>query len=155
MATEEQKKIRQMKLFNEMIFGLAKGMWELFGEGSLGVCAEIGEEIIEEMEHDMGLEIRGENPQDMLTELERILIDEVGACQGADLKIKDNRIDIFIEDCILLHASSDLQKEGIPPFTCVPMMIAAAALRERLGLKERLIGITIEGNKCDIAFEMI
>ncbi len=155
MATEEQKKIRQMKLFNEVVYGLAKGMWELFGEGAFGVCAEIGEEIIEEMEHDMGLEIRGETPQDILTELERIYVDEVGGAQAADLKIKDERLDIFIEGCILLHACTDLQKEGIRPFTCIPMMLAAAALRERLGLKERLDNIVIEGNKCDIDFVMV
>ena len=49
MATEEQKKARQMKLFNEVIFGLAKGMWELFGEGAYATATEVGEEIIEEM----------------------------------------------------------------------------------------------------------
>jgi len=155
MATEEQKKTRQMKLFNEVIFGLAKGMWELFGEGAWGTVAEIGEEIVEEIEHDLGLEIQGENPHDILTELERILVDELGACKAADLKIENGRIDILAEDCILLHASHDLQKEDIPAFTCIPMMLAAAVLRERLGLKERLLGVTIEGNKCDIAFEMV
>jgi len=154
MATEEQKKVRQLKLFNEVIFGLSKGMWELFSEGAFGICAEIGEEIMEEMEHDMGLEIRGENPQDILTEIERIYVDEVGGAQAADIEIKGDRIDILIEDCILIHACTDLQKEDVKPFTCVPMMLVAAALRERLGLKERLDEIVIEGNKCDIDFTM-
>ena len=155
MATEEQKKARQMKLFNEVIFGLAKGMWELFGEGAYATATEVGEEIIEEMEHDMGLEIHGENPQDILTELERIYVDELGGSKLAAIKIKDDRIDVLIEDCILLHACRDLQKEGIRPFTCIPMMLAAGALRERLGLKERVDNIVIEGNKCDIDFIMM
>jgi hypothetical protein len=155
MATEEQKKTRQMKLFNEVIFGLAKGMWELFGEGAFALSTEIGEEILEEMEHDMGLEIQGETPQDILTEIERIYVDEVGGALAADLKIKDDRIDVFIEGCILKHACTDLQKEGIKPFTCVPMMLAAAALRERLGLKEQLDDIVIKGDKCDIDFVLV
>lgn len=154
MATEEQKKIRQVKLFNEVIYGLAKGMWDLFGEGSYATVTEVGEGIVEGMERDLGLEIQGEAPQDILTELGRIYVDEVGGSKLADFKIKDDRIDIIIEDCILLHTSRELQKSGIQPFTCIPMMIAAAALRERLGLKAQVGNIAIEGNKCVISFVM-
>jgi len=67
----------------------------------------------------------GETPQDILTELERIYVDEVGDALAADIKIKDDRIDVFIECCILKHACTDLQKEDIKPFVCVPMMLAA------------------------------
>lgn len=155
MASEEQKKSRQIKLFNEVIFGLCKGMWELIGEGAYATIAEIGEEILEEIEHDLGLEIQGENAKDILTEIERLLVDELGACKKASLQIEGDRINMIIEGDILQHAYLDLKKEGIQPFVCPSMMIAAAALRERLGLKERLIGITVEENKIDIAFEML
>ena len=155
MASEEQKKTRQIKLFNEVIFGLCKGMWELLGEGAYATVTEIGEEILEEIEHDMGLEIQGENPEDMLTEIERLLVDELGACKKASLKIEGKRIDMVIEGDILQHSYLDLKKEGIQPFVCPSMMIASAALRERLGLKERLIGITVDDDKIDIAFEML
>ncbi len=156
MATEEQKKARQLKLCNDILFGFAKGMYDLFGESALATVDEIGEDIIEEMEHEMGLEIHGEDPQAILTELERLLIDEYGMCRNASLKVQDHEVDVFVEGCMFWHSTQELRKEGIPAYTCVPMMIAEAALHKRLGKKAHLVGITHDDEKrtCDIDFHL-
>lgn len=157
MATEEQKKARQMKLVNDIVFGFAKGMYDLFDDSALATVETIGEDIIEEIEHELGLEIHGENPQDILTELERLLLDEYGMCKNASIKIQDHEIDILVEGCMFWHSTQELHKAGVPPYTCVPMMIATAALRKRLGKRARFVGITHDYEKrgCDIDFHMV
>ena len=35
MATMEEKKLRQLRLFNDLIFGFAKGLYDLFGDSAL------------------------------------------------------------------------------------------------------------------------
>ncbi|MBN1180456.1 MAG: hypothetical protein JXD18_14695 [Anaerolineae bacterium] len=157
MATMEEKKLRQLKLFNDLIFGFAKGLYDLFGESALATVDTIGEDILEEMEHELGLEIHGEDPQDLLTEIERLLIDEYGLVKYAKLVIADHEIDMICEGCLLWKATGDLRAEGIPPFTCVPMMMAAAALHKRLGRKAKFVSIEqdLEKRLCDIDFHLM
>lgn len=159
MATEEQKKARQLKAFNTIIFGMTKGLYDMLGDSMRSVATPIGEDIIEEMEHEMGLEIHGEDPQAILTELERLLVDEYGLLKSASLKINDktHEVDILCEGCLLWHTTAELKAAGIPQLACVPMMIAEAALTKRLGKHAKFIGITqdIEKRACDIDLHMI
>lgn len=159
MATMEEKKLRQLRLFNDLIFGFAKGLYDLFGDSALATVDTIGEDILEEMEHELGLEIHGENPQDILMEIERLLEDEYGMVKSARLEMhpETHEIDMICEGCLLWKATSDLQEEDIPPYTCVPMMMASAALHKRLGKKAKFVSIEQENDKrlCDVDFRIL
>lgn len=157
MATMEEKKIRQLKLFNDIVYGFAKGLYDLFGDSALATVDTIGEDILEDMEHELGLEIAGEDPKDILTEIERLMVDEYGLCKSAKLVIEDHEIDLICEGCLLWKATTDLREEGIPPYTCVPMMMASAALHKRLGKKAKFVSIEQDLDKrvCDIDFHVI
>ncbi|MBN1179074.1 MAG: hypothetical protein JXD18_07680 [Anaerolineae bacterium] len=157
MATMEEKKLRQLRLFNNLVFGFAKGMYDLFGDAALATVDTIGEDVLEEMEHSLGLEVQGENPQNILTEIERLLIDEYGMAKGARLAISGDTINLMCEGCLLWQATQDLQAAAVPPYTCVPMMMASAALRKRLGQKAKFVSISQDmGNRvCDIEFRML
>ena len=154
MATEEQKKGRQLRLFNDIIAAFAKGLYELFDDSALAMADTIGTELLVEMEQELGLEIAGENPQEILTEVERLLVDEYGMSKDAKMVITDDRIDMQIEGCLMWKATEELLKNDIPPFTCVPMMMASASLHKRLGKKTKFEGITQDTDKhiCDIVF---
>ena len=158
MATEEQKKARMIKLFNTVIAGMAKGLYDLFGDAAIGVISPVGEEILEEMEHELGLEIHGEDPENILTEIERLLIDEYGLMKDCKIEINQetHEIDLFVQGSVLWHAVEELVDAGLPPLSCVEMMIAEAALRKRLGRKAQFKGITLDREKriIDIDFHM-
>lgn len=158
MATEEQKKVRQLRLFNDIIFGFAKGMYDLFEDAALSTTVTIGEDILEEMEHELGLEIHGEDPKSILTEVERLLVDEYGLVKEARLEINEetHEIDLFCEGCLLWRATKSLTEQGVPPYTCVPMMMASAALRKRLGRRAQFVSIEQDDAKriCDIDFHL-
>ena len=159
MATMEEKKLRQLRLFNNLIFGFAKGLYELFGDSALATVDTIGEDILEEMEHELGLEIQGEDPQTILTEIERLLVDEYGLVSKARLEIdpETHEINMICEECLLTKATNDLHEEGVPPYTCVPMMMASAALHKRLGKRAKFVSLDqdYENRICDINFRMI
>ena len=157
MATDEQKKERMRRLFNDIIFGYGKGLWDLFGEASQATAETIGEDILEDMEHELGLEIHGEDPQSLLTEIERLMIDEYGMVKNARLEIQDHEIVISCEGCQLWNVTQQLKEAGVPPYHCVPMMMARAALHKRLGKKARLSGIDHdpENRTCEIKVELV
>jgi len=158
MATEEQKKQRMFKLFNTIIAGMAKGLYDLFGDAAVGVLSPIGEEILEEMEHELGLEIHGEDPESILTEIERLLIDEYGMMKDCSIKLnpETHEVDLIVEGSVLWHAVEELVDANIPPLSCVEMMITEAALRKRLGRKAQFKGITLDREKriIDVDFHM-
>lgn len=157
MATMQEKKLRQLKLFNDIIYGFARGLYDLFGESAVATVDSIGEEILTDMEHELGLEIAGEDPKDILMEIERLLVDEYGMCKTADLVIDDKKIDLTCEGCLLWQATRELQKDDIPPYTCVPMMMASAALHKRMGVKAKFVDIQQDMDKrlCDIDFKLM
>jgi hypothetical protein len=154
----EQKKLRQLRLFNDLIFGFAKGLYDLFGDSALATVDTIGEDILEEMEHELGLEIHGEDPEDLLTEIERLLVDEYGLVKSARLEMhpETHEIDMICEGCLLTKATRDLDEAGVPPYTCVPMMMASAALHKRLGMKSKFVSLDqdTENRVCDIDFKL-
>lgn len=156
MATMEQKKARMLKLMNDIVFGFGKGLYDLFGDAALATVDTIGEDIIEEMEHEMGLEIHGEDAQSILTELARLLEDEYGLFKDARFEISDNEVDIFCVGCELWHATKDMLAAGAPPFHCVPMMIAEAALHKRLGMKAHFVGLKQDDatRTCELDFHI-
>ena len=67
-----------------------------------------------------------------------------------------HEIDMICEGCLLWKATRDLQEEDIPPYSCVPMMMASAALHKRLGKKAKFLSIEQDMDKrlCDIDFRL-
>ena len=79
MATEEAKKKNMMRLMTLMIGGMAKALYDLFGETAFATMTEVGKSLLTIMEDEMGLEIDSENPKDVIMEVGRIFIGRVVA----------------------------------------------------------------------------
>lgn len=157
MATEAVQKKRQLRLFNSIIFGFAQGLYELFGESALVTVDSIGKSLIEEMEQEMGLEIEGVDPQDILIEIERLLVDEYGLVRDVDIQIRGEQVEMTCENCLLWKATESLRAAGSPPYTCVPMTMGRMALRKRLGKRARFVSIEQDMDKriCNLTFELL
>ncbi|RLC61679.1 MAG: hypothetical protein DRI48_10470, partial [Chloroflexi bacterium] len=143
MATEEEKKRNLARINAMIIYGLEKGLWDLLGESVLSMSTTVGEGMLEIMEKTMGLEIAGEEPQDILTEIGRIFVDEIGIATRFDITRTEDQVDFLVENCVLLNVEKDLVAAGIKPFMCPYLNIAAAAMRRRLGLKTRVEDIAV------------
>lgn len=157
MATEEEKKRNLARMNAMIIYGLERALWELLGESAMAMTATVGEGMLEVMEKTMGLEIAGEDPQDILTEIGRIFVDEIGVALKCDITKEDDKVSMVVQDCMLLPAKADLIASGIPPFMCPYLNIAAFAMRKRLGAKTHIkqFEVDIEGKKCTLCFEMV
>jgi hypothetical protein len=157
MATDAEKKKRLLRVFNVTVYGLAKGLWDLFGESAFATTNSIGDQVLELLEKDAGLEIHGENPEEILIEIERLLVDEIGTMSDGKVTIEDGIISMACVNCFLQDATRDLEEAGAQPFACVPMTISAAAMRKRLGTRHRLLGRDWDPDTqtCTIKFELL
>ncbi len=157
MATEAAKKEHMRQVFNIMVYGLARGLWDLFGEASFATTNSIGDEILEIMQREMGFEIGGEDPETILIEIERLLVDEIGTMKSGKVTIDGNVISMACTECVLREATRDLEDADVQPFACLPMTIAAATMRKRLGTRHRLLGRKWDPatETCTIQFELM
>lgn len=157
MATEEEKKRNLARINAMIVYGLEKGLWDLLGESALAITVTVGRGMLEQMEKSMGLEISGEYPQDILTEIGRIFVDEIGIAAKFDITQDGDLVTMEVDHCVLLNVEKDLIEAGIKPFMCPYLNIAAAAMQQRLDVKARIneLEVDVEGHHCRLCFEMI
>lgn len=157
MVSDADKKKRLLRVFNVTVYGLASGLWDLFGEASFATTNRIGDKVLAILEKEAGLEINGENPEDILNEIERLLIDEIGTMSDGEVTIDGDVVSMACQRCFLRDATRDLEEAGAQPFACVPMTIAASAMRKRLGTRHRVLGREWdpETETCTIRFQLM
>lgn len=138
MATEEQKKRQMVRVFSLMIEGLARGIYDLFEDSAYALMKSVGENLLGIMQKEMGLEIEGEEPADVLNELLRIWVDEIGFFEEASVEEIDNGWQIVGHNCKGWNLSQKLLESGVKePFTC-PIMNSMNAALGKMGVKTRM-----------------
>lgn len=129
MATENEKKRQLVRVLQLTIEGLAKGIYDLFDESAYALMKTVGADLLEIMQKEMGLEIEGENPTDVLNELLRIWVDEVGFFEDGSVKEIDGGWEIVGNKCKGWNLTQKILATGVKePFTCPVMNTMHAAL---------------------------
>ncbi len=157
MATEEEKKRNLARMNAMIIYGLEKGLWDLFGESALATANTVGAGMLEILGKSMGLEIEGEDPQDMLTEIGRIFVDEYDIATACDILKSGDAIEMNVQNCVLMQVEKDLIAQGVKPFVCPFLNIAAAAMRRHSDVKTSIskFEVDTENRRCNLCFRMV
>jgi hypothetical protein len=136
MATEEVKKRNQYRLMSMALTGLASGVWGTLGESSFAFSGPMGKQILSIMEKEMGLEVAGESPTDVINEIGRIFVDEFGF--ASDITVagdEEKGIEVKVCNCINRRYTDQLMEAGVEkPFVCPILNSCQAALR-RMGYR--------------------
>ncbi|MCK4333278.1 hypothetical protein KAX06_00665 [candidate division WOR-3 bacterium] len=137
MATEEQKKANLVRVYMMTVEGLVKGLWDLFGEGAYAAMETFGDELLEVMQKEMGLEIGGENVHEEIAEVGRLFVDEFGFADKIELVEEDKgHAVIHVDGCHGYNLTKKLRALGIEhPFTCPIMNVMRATIHKNLGLE--------------------
>jgi hypothetical protein len=137
MATEEQKKLNQMRLLELIVTGLTTSVWDMVGDSAYVFSKSIGENILQVMEKEMGLEIAGESIEDIGTEIVRIFVDEFGLVESIERKVDGNISTSMVKNYIGYQTLKKLMDAGVEqPFTD-PIMCTGQAVLHRMGIKAR------------------
>lgn len=156
MATDEQKKANMLRLARLTLYGLTAGIWDLLGEGALGLSHLIGSEILPVLEKEMGLELAGESLVDIANEVGRIAVDEFGFASEVEVTGDGDKIIMKVRNCANRKLTDDLMAAGVSkPFIC-PFLCIADAVFERMGEKAMSsVEKWEEGKGSIITFELI
>ncbi len=145
-----------LRLARMTLFGLTTGVWDLIGEGALGLSHEIGSQILPVLEKEMGLEIAGETPEDVLQEIGRLFVDEFGFATEVTVSADGDKLEMKVRNCLNRKLTDDLMNAGVSkPFIC-PFMCVADSVFDRIGVKA-LTDVTkwTEGKGSIITFELV
>lgn len=137
MATEESKKANRLRLTNLALLSVTKGAWDILGKKGVNSFSGImGNQILQVMEQEMGLEIAGEDPETVLMEISRIFIDEYGFASDIDIeKIGENDFRLKVHNCVNRSFTDKLTEAGVEyPYIC-PIMNASRSALKRMGYK--------------------
>jgi hypothetical protein len=135
MATEDQKKENRLRLTNMALLSLASSTWDTLGESAFAFSGPMGDHVLEIMEKEMGLEIAGEDPENVMTEIGRIFVDEFGFCSDIDVDTDGDTYTVKVKQCINRAFTDKLVAAGVEkPFIC-PIMNACQAALRRMGYK--------------------
>jgi hypothetical protein len=137
MATNDDKKRNMVRILQLTLVGVAKGVWDFVGETSLALSLSIGNTILDLLEKEMGLEISGGNPKEVLQEIGRICVDEFALATEVEPEETADSYILRLANCINRDIKDQMQALGITvPFVCPVMNVAVAAMK-RMNVRVR------------------
>lgn len=154
MATDEVKKENTLRMTELSLQVLAAEVWDTLGESAFVLGRGMGDAILEMLEKEEGLEVAGENSEDIGKEINRIFVDEFGFAKEISLEVDSNKVGtIKVNGCINTRFTDKMLASGVTMnYTCPIMLVASAAMRQ-LGMKGRVkIDRWQEGKGCKIYF---
>ena len=155
----DKDKIKQQNLMHMMslwIVGMATTLYELFDETVYAAMGQVGKDILMLMEEEMGLEVAGEDPKDLVMEVCRIFIDELGFMGSFTVQEVEGGINVKTAKCLGWNATMKILEKGAEtPFTCPIMNVAHAALTRIGRPSSRIINIIPDARGCDITFRFV
>jgi hypothetical protein len=157
MATDEQKKQNRLRLTNMALLGLASSVWDTLGDTSFAFSGPMGDSILAVMEKEMGLEIAGESPENVIMEINRIFVDEFGFAEDIGLDHDaDDKFTLKVRGCVNRRFTDALMEAGVEkPFIC-PIMNACQAAMRRMGYKmHENVDKWVEGSGSIITFNKV
>lgn len=126
---DQAKKKNMLRMMTMMISGMAKTLYDLFGETAYATMGEVGKDILAIMEKEMGLEIAGEDPKVLLMEIGRIFTDEIGFIASYKVEEDGNALKLIVDRCQGWPLTQKIMEAGVDtPFTCPIMNVGQAAL---------------------------
>jgi hypothetical protein len=137
MATDPEKILHRARLWGLVAIGMTQGIWDMVEESAASLSPSIGETVLGEFERQLGLEIAGEKPEDLLVELGRIFVDEYGYASEAKVEHTNEIIRVSLLNALGMPEWANLQDHGVEKLFSHPYLCTALAALARSGIKAR------------------
>jgi hypothetical protein len=137
MATDADKFANRARLWGLVTVAMTLGIWEIIEESAVTISPMIGNSLLQMLEKNLGFELAGEKPENMLVELSRIFIDELGYGSEAKVEGSDKNFKLTIINAVGLPEFQALADRGVTKPFSNPIYCTGIAAMNRLGYKCR------------------
>ena len=136
MAIDLHKMDNNLLLTEITLGSLTTSTWNMLGETSFSFSRPMGTRILKFMEANMGLEIEGEDPKDVMIEISRVLVDEFGFCSNIEiLEQSDGGYELKVKGCLKRDFCDVIAQAGVEKLFICPVLNSTQAALRRLGHK--------------------
>ncbi len=136
MVNEQQQTENRSRLNSIMLLALAASVWDTLGRTGFAFSAPIGNHALWLMEREMGLEIIGDSPRDILMDICRVFINEFGFASEIEVTSEnEGHFQIKVRDYTNLYFLDLLIKTGVKDPFVDPIMNACQAMLRQMGYK--------------------
>jgi hypothetical protein len=156
MATEQDKYANRARMWGMVVLAMTAGIWDMVEDSAVTLSPMIGATLLSLFEKNAGLEIAGDKPEQMLVELGRILVDEMGYATEAKVEGSDKTYKLTLINAVGLPEFKSLETKGITKPFSNPVYCTGIAAMNRLGFKCRgKIDIDVEKKTQVTTFELV
>ncbi len=156
MTAEVEKITQRARLWGLVSIGMTLGIWDMVEESSVSLSPVIGKVILHEIEKNLGLEIAGEKPENMLVELGRIFVDEFGIASEVKVENTNSGLQATLVNAVGTPEFAALQEKGVEKLFSQPYYCAGLAALARQGCKVRgSVEVDKSHNSQVVRFELL
>lgn len=157
MATDAEKTQRSIQFMGGMIVSMAATAYNILGDSALSFGPPIGTATLNQWEKQMGLELAGETPMDVMTELARIYVDEYGSAESVDIsQIEEGVYEVRVNHCTARGFTDTLiAATGMNETFMCPLQNTFKAALQRMGYKFKVSRAPLEDHGSVFTFEQI
>ena len=137
MATEQEKMANRARLWGLTVVGMTMGIWDMVEDSAASLSPAIGSQILGMVEKQLGLEVAGEKPEDVLVELARIFVDEFGFASEANVERTDKAIVVTFKNSVGTPEFAMMKQHGVEKLFSHPFLCTGLGALTELGFKSR------------------
>lgn len=156
MATDLDKSNNRARLWGLTSIGMTMGIWDMVEESATSLSPQIGAQILEMVEKQLGCEIAGEKPEELAVELARIFVDEFGFASEAKVDCTDNVIRVSFKNAVGTPEFAMMKQHGVEKLFSHPVLCTGLAAASKLGFKSRgSVEVDPATNGTVVTFELL
>ncbi|AHL21858.1 MULTISPECIES: hypothetical protein [Thermococcus] len=115
------------------------GIYKVLGAGAKGLGNSVGEELLNTMMEEYGLNFEGsDDPQELLNRFTEVMINTLGFAERGEIIVNGNNVTLKLDNPMDLYALQLLEKKGMKPML-YPMANAIAVAIKKFSGKNVLI----------------
>jgi len=115
------------------------GIYKVLGAGARGLGNSIGEELLNTMMEEYGLNFEGsDDPQELLNRFTEVMVNTLGFAEKGEIIVNGNSVTLKLDNPMDLYALQLLEKKGMKPML-YPMANAIAVAIKKFSGKNVLI----------------
>jgi hypothetical protein len=156
MATDQEKTARREGLWGMTVFGMTVGIWEMVEDSATAITPYIGNALLPMIEKQLGLEIAGEKPADIITEIGRLFVDEFGFASEAKVSATDKAVTLVLKNALGTKEGAGLVAMGVKKQFAHPVLCVGIGALTRAGVKCRgNMELDVPNNSQIVTFDLL
>ncbi len=137
MATEQEKIANRERVWSMLAVAMTKDVWDLAADSASSLTPQIGVQILDMIEKQLNLLIKGDTPEAVITSLGEMCVEGMGFAASAAVETNEKVIKLTLSGAEATNEFSQLRNAGVVKLFSHPFLCCGVAALAKIGRKCR------------------